>query len=55
MTDDGLPDEALAEQIKLRPYQTDAIARINEAIGRGCAASWCSWRPAPARRTSPPP
>lgn len=35
MTDDGLPDEALAEQIKLRPYQTDAIARINEAIGRG--------------------
>jgi superfamily II DNA or RNA helicase len=28
-------DEAPAERIELRPYQTDAIARINDAIARG--------------------
>jgi Type III restriction enzyme, res subunit len=27
--------DAPAEQIKLRPYQTDAITRIDESIGRG--------------------
>jgi superfamily II DNA or RNA helicase len=32
--DDG-PLAAAVERIDLRPYQTDAIARIDESIGRG--------------------